>query len=51
MPGTGALDLEVADCALGIDCGEGEVADFGGGVCQGVEGCGLAAAGFADESY
>lgn len=51
MSGACAGDLEISDCALGSDCGEGEVADFGGGVCEAVEGCGFAGGGFADEGY
>ena len=51
MARAGAFDLEVAYCALGIDCSEGEVTDFGGCVREGVEGCGFAAAWFADEGY
>ena len=49
MPGAGARDLEVADRALGVDSGEGEVTDFGGCVGEAVEGGRFARRGFADE--
>jgi len=47
VPGAGARDLEVADCPLWVDSGEGEVADFGGCVGEAVEGGGLARRRFA----
>ena len=49
MPGAGAGDLEVSDCALGVDGGEGEVTGFGGCIGKTVERGGFARGGFADE--